>query len=350
MAKKVDDKMALIRYVATNPKSSEYLHHSNLDDIKETIINGPLAERLCALIYNRTKQCGHYHKLDVNTQLKIKLKTFALVADIEVKKNNILKLVEHLQSAGLKVLVLKGMAFNEMIYTSEAPRGTSDIDLLINKENNNIFEESIQALATKVTLNHEHTFDGIFEETWRANSLIAVFFDVHWYLSYPSLFSFDQEQIFKRSLIHPSYKSEHLRVLSHEDHLVYLAIHLMKDCNFYDYGLLDCHELICQYQPDLKECFKIAKSWGAKTSLYYLFLLAQQELRTPINNEVLSDNKPFVLKHWLCLGVIRYVFIIKSREKTNFHRFKQLVSVLLFSDQISRAINHFSFYLKQRFK
>ncbi|WP_158967142.1 nucleotidyltransferase family protein [Paraglaciecola sp. L3A3] len=304
----------------------------------------PSAERLAALIYKHANQRGHLQLCSAKTLIWLKQYTFAVIVDVEEKKAVLRELANTLTDEYPVMMLLKGMAFNDRWYTSEAPRGTSDIDFLIAPNDKNQFEKLFSRQSSKIISKSDKAFDGLFEQTWQSNYKTRVYFDIHWHLSYPGLFHFDQEGIAKRSIQHPLYKHPKLRVMSNEDQLVNLAIHLMRDCDFYDYGLLDCHELICNQNMDLERVIKIAKQWRAKTCLFYLLWLCELHLNTPITKESLSQIKPNSVKHILCKSIIKQWLVKPTKIKTNGHRLKQFFVVFLFSDSVFAAIRLYYLY------
>jgi hypothetical protein len=302
-------------------------------------------ERLSCLIYKKALLNGDFFLLPVTLKQKLKANVFALIADNECKKIVVKQLSEVLAGTNINIILLKGMAFNELIYGSESPRGTSDVDFLISEPERLSIEKYLTLIADKVSVTKTHSFDDLFEESWRAKKAERVFFDVHWHLSHPTLFTFDLADIFLRSVVHPFYKSQNIRVLSHEDHLVFLAIHLMKDCNFYEHGLLDCHELICQFNPEIELCFDIAKTWGAQTSLFCLLSVVKSKLNTPIDDSVIRNYSPNRLKRGLCMYLINNLFPRPSIEKTRLHRFKQVMGTLILVDKVNLSLRHYYAYL-----
>ena len=282
-------------------------------NIEAQIICDPALQRLHALIFHNAIKRDELQHFSKATQTELKLSTYKLIADIGSKNNELKRLSQTLKNTEIEVLLLKGLAFNDYIYNASAPRGSSDIDILVNRADKAKFVECFAQLATVVELKSKHTFDGLFEETWRATNSPTVYFDLHWYLSYPSLFQFDEKAIMQRSKPHSVYTDGNLRLLSDEDHLVYLATHLLKDCDFYHYGLIDCHELICQKQPNLALSFSIADNWGVKTGLYYLLKQCSDVLQTPISNEIMQAHKPHYLRNFLCRFTIIRIFSIPSK-------------------------------------
>jgi hypothetical protein len=336
----------LYRYVVNHPETSE--GKVDLEKLLNQCESSQI-ERLSGLIYRRAVLNGQFDSLPSGSKFMLKSNTFKLIADVESKKNIVNQIATALQGSNLTVLLLKGMAFNDLIYSTDSPRGTSDIDLLLMKSEKEALTKQLAPIAKKVEVPKKYVFDNLFEEVWSTKSSNRVFLDMHWYLSYPNLYNFDQQQIFERSIPHPFYKSENLRLLSHEDHLVYLAIHLTKDCDFYNYGLIDCHELITQFQPNLKRCFEIARGWGAKRSLFYMLRYAKREMSTQIDESILMINSPSVFHKWLSELLIKYIFSKNSTKKTNFHRIKQMLCLALFCDNPRVAFRHYKLYFKLRF-
>jgi hypothetical protein len=347
MRQDVINTLEVFRYACIHPSQNVNWDREAVKRIEETLLSHPKLERLHALIYQNAIARKQLDWFSAACQNKLKLSTYSLIADIGAKKSQISQLAQVLNDHNLNVLLLKGLAFNSYIYSDNSPRGSSDIDILIKPQDKSRFCELLQQMATVVEQKAADAFGGLFEETWIANNSNSVYFDLHWYLSYPSLYRFDGQAIEKRSIQHPFYQSENIRLLSNEDHIVYLAAHLVKDCDFFHYGLIDCHELICQQKPDLDKCFSIAEQWGIKTGLYYLLMQCKKNLHTPIPESVLVANKPNFIRDHLCLFAINKVFTKPSLLKTAFHRFQQLLAVFLFCDSVGRGLRHNLIFLKR---
>jgi hypothetical protein len=347
MREELVNTLEVFKYACANQVQEVSWDREAVQRIEKQLLVSPKLARLHALIYQHAIERNHLDWFGANFQTKLKLSTYSIIADIGAKKNEISHVVQLLEGHDLTVLLLKGLAFNGYIYSDNAPRGSSDIDILINPQDKHKFCDVLRQVATFVTPNTEDAFGGMFEETWRVNNTSAVYFDLHWYLSYPSLFKFNTAEITSRSIKHPIYESEKIRLLSNEDHIVYLASHLLKDCDFFHYGLIDCHELICQREPDLSKCFLIAEQWGIKTGLYYLLKQSNELLQTPIPQSILMHNQPGFFRKKMCDFTINKLFTKPSVLKTSFHRIKQLFAVFLFCDSITRVAKHNLFYIKR---
>ncbi|MFT5813595.1 MAG: hypothetical protein ACI9VT_001348 [Psychroserpens sp.] len=347
MRKQTLNTLEVFRYACVNQVQCVNWDRETIQRIENQLLSAPKLSRLHALIYQHAIERDHLDWFSSNFQIKLKLSTYSIIADIGAKKNEINHLAQLLEGHDLTVLLLKGLAFNGYIYRDNAPRGSSDIDILINPQDKNKFCDVLQQMATFVAPNTVDAFGGMFEETWRVNNTSAVYFDLHWYLSYPSLFTFNTAEMASRSIKHPIYESEIIRLLSNEDHIVYLASHLLKDCDFFHYGLIDCHELICQQDPELTKCFLIAEQWGIKTGLYYLLKQSKELQHTPIPQSILMHNKPNFFRNKMCNFALNKLFTKPSLLKTSFHRVKQLFAVFLFSDSVTRVVKHNLIYIKR---
>jgi hypothetical protein len=347
MCAEIESTLDVYRYACIRRAQGVNWDQDAIKRIEKQILSDPKLERLHALIYKNAIEHQQLDWFSSACQLKLKLSSYRLVADISAKKNQLTELTQLLAGHDINVLLLKGMAFNGYLYSDNFPRGSSDIDLLVQPQDKTTFSQVFKLLATPIVKKSKDAFSGLFEETWRSNTTQKVYFDLHWYLSYPSLFTFDGLEMVKRSIQHPSYRSENLRVLSNEDHIVYLAMHMTKDCDFFGYGLIDCHELICEQKPDLAKCFMIADDWGIKTGLYYLLMQCKKHMNTPVAEVLLHTNQPRYVRNDLCIYAINNIFTTPSKLKTMTHRFKQLISVFLFCDSLSKAFLHNIVFIKR---
>jgi hypothetical protein len=200
--------LEVFKYATTKSVSPLTWDRGAITRIETEILTAPSLGRLHGLIlYNAVKR-HHLDWFKATTQLQLKLNTIKLIVDIAAKKHFIKQLMAILEVHNISVILLKGMAFNGYIYDSEAPRGVSDIDILIKPHDKRMFDKIFNAIATLVAVENKHAFDGLYEQTWRSNDTAKHLIDVHTYLTNPILFNINYDQLWKHSIIHPEYDSE----------------------------------------------------------------------------------------------------------------------------------------------
>ena len=305
-------------------------------------------ERLYPLLHHKAKQLNQFPSLPQKTQNQLRQTTIANSANLALKESFITQLAPKLEAHSIEIILLKGMAFNGTIYQGQAKRQTSDIDILV-KEKDVKAAEAI--LSTEMRLYQPavlYPFDNLYESTWIHKTKPNLFVDLHTGLIQPHLFPIDYEEVWSRAIPHPNYNSASIKLLSAEDNLAHLAIHVFKDCNFYHYNLIDLHEIICQQQPELESAFEIAKQWHATGALYYLLTIASKELNTPINTQTLEQHSPNWFKKQLAWLTMKKLNPIPAKEKSPIHRLKQLMAQYFVTDKIGSAlINQLEFIRKK---
>ena len=165
------------------------------------------------------------------------------------------------------------------------------------------------------------------------NSLHLI--DVHIHLTNPHLFDICQKDLWERSMPHPDYLTEHVRVLGREDTACHLVTHMINDTNFYHYNLIDLHELLLKKPLDAAELTSISSSWGVLNGTQIIL----EVVHTYLNSPRLFADKPknilLKIRVKLALFTIDYLFTLASREKSLLHRLKQLCCYLFVVDKSS---------------
>ena len=186
-----------------------------------------------------------------------------VIANYLEKRNFVKSICYKLERKGIKIILLKSMAFNDYLYTADAPRGATDIDILVNEHD---FEEFVNILKGQNFLesyNKKRPFSNSHETTWYKRNL---YIDVHRHLINPYKFYIDNKILFKRSKPHSYYKSENIRVLSLEDNMNHLALHFQNDCYAYHHSLIDSDFILMNMQehsPNIdNEFIKVNRLFG----------------------------------------------------------------------------------------
>lgn len=288
--------------------------------------------RLSALILKKAVDNQQLSWFSQSTQMLLKATATKLVIDVAAKKLFINQLVPLLELHNIPIVLLKGMAFNHYLYDDNAPRGVSDIDILIRPEHKERFEAVFIELATCVESEKKHAFDDLYEQTWRSNNNQHLI-DVHTHLTNPHLFDICLDELWARSTIHPAYSTEHVRVLGAEDTMCHLVTHMINDTDFYHYNLIDVHVLLLEKTINCELLAATAKKWGVLNATQLILKAGHDYVHSPlliINSE---QSLWLLTRAKLASLIVNKLFTLPSHDKSVLHRFKQLCCYLFVVDK-----------------
>jgi hypothetical protein len=180
------------------------------------------------------------NKESINPELISQLKIIAIqvVANYLEKRAIVHSLGRAIEDklSNWNVILLKAMAFNDNIYGTSSPRGSSDIDILVEKDNLINLEEILKKLGFCKQVSGINPFSGVYENCWSKGK---IYLDIHTSLINPYKYTLNTERLFENSAPHPFYKMDNIRVLGDEDNLLHLALHFQKDCYIYHHSIID---------------------------------------------------------------------------------------------------------------
>lgn len=221
-----------------------------LDAIKRDKLDNDIEPQVMTLLEQKYLQ-GSIHEL---------LKTKQLNALLMI-------LSEH----HIPVILLKGTAFAKWLYIEEVPRLSSDLDILVRTCD----WEKVVVLLSRTMSREAKPVQGVFDDLYEISftprgEQLGVEIDLHQHLTHPSLFSLDLAAIWSRSVPHPAYCNELIRMMSVPDALIHQALHSFKDAEYKTYNLIDTAYLLKREPVDLDKLFALAKQQRADVALYGL--------------------------------------------------------------------------------
>lgn len=203
-----------------------------------SLIENPEYHHLAPLV---VKNLGNKQLEQYKASLTLKKISIQVIANYLEKRNFVKKLSKELEYRGLKLILLKSMAFNDNIYKADSPRGSSDIDILVNDKDINEILKILKSFNFVRSQKDDKPFTDSYESTWYSG---GIYIDLHRFLVNPFKFFIDTKTLFKYSIPHAYYNSENIRILSIEDNLNHLALHFQNDCYAYHHSLIDNEHLI----------------------------------------------------------------------------------------------------------
>jgi hypothetical protein len=303
----------------------------------EVALQDPGLWRLIPLVHRAAIANEAFCHLPPTVQTNLRNRSQRLVVAELYKRHFLASLLRLLDAHRVPVILLKGTAFFGTLYSPDAPRATSDIDLLV-KPSDFVTACAIlsQDMVPQCKESHRPAYyKQLFERTFRKEHPAPVTVDLHRQLTNPYIFSIDDNVLWATSREYPSAeRSMHsLRGLSPEATLLHLAIHAFRDLDFCTHNLLDAHEIVCQWAPDWNRLVEMAFDWTASGVLYYLLQNCSELMQTPIPKPVLSRLRPMRLRRTIALRLTASGGLSEHATKTTGYRIKQLISQALLPDK-----------------
>jgi len=234
------------------------------------------------------------------------------------------------QKLSIKVLPIKGIILNKVLYPDSGLRPMFDIDVLIQEENLMAAKEKI------LQLNYQKSFKNIPESYWRKyhchlefyNPYKNIIFELHWQLAPTRPNKLILKEIWQRSDVQ-LIDGVKVLTLSLEDTLLSLVLHISKNISTLQYlklrNLCDINELITRYSQKLDWNYIInkTKTWRLKGALFYIYLMTHNYLDTLWPRKVITELQPKVNK--------RIILNFFASKLTRLPRFQAtlLMSVML---------------------
>jgi hypothetical protein len=304
-------------------------------------------QRLLPLLYAKARHLGIFKQLTEQTQ-RVLVQSLQQGIITELAKSKQLKqILEILSTQHIPVILLKGVAFSKLLYASDAPRTSNDIDLLVKKEQ---WQQAQTAMDTIMVYKQKAIPDvlaDVYEVSFKPLSKIGNILDLHRGLTHPGLFNITEQALWQNSVIHPYFNDTNVRTLSPEQSLIHQAIHAYTDMNFCKYNLLDSHEIINTLKPDIALTIEIAKDWGASVSVYYLLKNCIEIMDSKIDATLLHSIQPSKLRHYVADKLLRSKFAQPTATKKLIrYRINQLISQFVFCGSIKRACNFQWMFIK----
>lgn len=225
------------------------------------------------------------------------------------------RILEQSEAAAIPIILLKGAAFQDCLYSASEPRLGCDFDLLTKQVDFprmcNLMAKTMTAVFdTKRRYSHETAFQWMFQSGTSNGPVI----EIHRAITSPYIFSIREENLWAHSRPHPAYGSDLIRILSPEDNVLHLAVHAFRDLDYCNHNLLDTHEVWCQWKPDANLLLERSRAWGANGALYYLLLGARLLMDTPVPDSLLERLSPSPIRRLIIERIL--VSPLFAREST----------------------------------
>jgi hypothetical protein len=336
--------LEVFSYACVEQSATEYCDEKAIQRIESLLIKDESLGRLSALILQKALANNQLDWFSETAQRVLKTTATKLVVDVAAKHYFIKQLVPLLELNNIPVILLKGMAFNHYLYDDNAPRGVSDIDILIKPEDKERFKVVFAELARAIEIENKHAFDDLYEQTWRSKNNQHLI-DVHTHLTNPILFDISTEMLWKCSMPHTAYSSDNVRLLSVEDTICHLVTHMINDTNFFHYNLIDMQKLILKQPIDVSALEKTALIWGVLNATRFVLQVAHDYLDSPLITQNTQARFLLSVRPKIASLVINKLFTLDSNEKGFRHRLQQLCCYAFVVDKWTLIFKISIFYL-----
>jgi hypothetical protein len=253
--------------------------------------------RLIPVIVEKLNACNIYGNLGIETKEKLNkivkkailynLATTAQIDDINLKlaRNNI------------PILLLKGAAYNCNYYKKKYPRGSRDLDILVEKKN---FEKAISILTIYMDLiksENPGPLDGLYEVSLKSKNNTGIFVDFHYSITYPNVFNIDEKKLWENTIPHPYYKNENIRILNFEQSIIHQAIHCFRDLEFNRYSLVDLDRIMTNNEVDYGRLLDLANNVGCSKVLKLMLNIYLNKKSLGLTDDRIRINQSYIFIH-----------------------------------------------------
>jgi len=250
------------------------------------------------LIYHHLKKAGNYYPaIPLQARKELKHAYYQNLLRNEILFHELKKILSELNEQGIKVIVLKGALFAEMLYKNPALRTMSDIDILVKP----VDFEKVAAYLVNADYERSSDVEHIVRERryHHAQFLkMGIMIEVHKGLAQPRRFKMDMDKIWKRSIPVSIDGVDALR-LSNEDIILHLCLHMIYH-KFIIYLIwwTDLYEFIKKFEADINWDYVVEKAIEQQisTAVYFSLYFVKRIMKAEIPAFVLNTLKASSLR------------------------------------------------------
>ena len=255
------------------------------------------------------------------------------------KKQQLNVIIKALSAENIPLILLKGAAFSDVLYSAQAPRTSNDLDILIKKQHWHKAVAIIKTFMHYTEKTQPDVFGDLYELSFIPQKNTGAALDMHSSLINPFLFNISENALWTNSVEHPTYNNTNVRMLMPEHALIHQALHAYKDMDFSKYNLVDSHEIISQPDLSVDLAISIAKEWGASVPLYVLLKNCLAVMGSNINKNKLLAIKPNAIAYKLINKLITSRFSQPiNNKKTLRYRVNQVLGQFVFTNSLTRPL------------
>ena len=197
-------------------------------------------------------------------------------ADNFLALHSSLELLDTLRRQGLAAVILKGLWFNQSLYSDLGARPMIDTDLLIPKADFQKFFWLMEELGydrqhfPKKPFSEHFHYEVVF---WKKVHGRAICVEGHRALCHPESFTIDEDGLWQRTVTE-QIGTQKVTVLSPEDNILHLCLH--KAWHGYENGLkdiVDLSRMLEQWEFSKVTLRDRARRWGCQLATWWTFKL-----------------------------------------------------------------------------
>jgi predicted nucleotidyltransferase len=290
---------------------------------------------LDGLVYHCPTLATHYPK----THSYLKEGRFRAIADFKIKQQTIEKIKNIFSEQKISFILLKGMAVNGNIYSSDNPRPSSDIDILVHSKNRHAAGMLLEQHFEKI-IHNKKGFENSYEQTFLYGKNYHTSIDLHFCLAHKSLYTVDENLLWKKAYPHPLYASNKVLCLSNEHFFLHQAIHCTKDMNFISHGVIDVIQMYKAMAIDITKCLQLSTEWNIRPATEILLNTINRCVVVPTFKNQYGFLGKNVFLNWMNNN--------QFEEKSVKHRAAQLIFLWLLTNSSKQYAAHLSKYIKKR--
>ena len=300
-------------------------------------------QRIIPLLNDKAHKLAIFKALSAESQKILTTITQQGIVTELARKRQLNNIIAVLSTHNIPMILLKGAAFADVLYSAKAPRTSNDLDILIQQKHWHQAVSLIKTIMNYTEKSQPDVFGDLYELSFIPKGKMGAALDLHASLIHPLLFKISEEQLWENSVEHPSFNNKLVRMLSPEHALIHQAVHAYKDMDFSKYNLVDSHEIIMAQKPDIKKTIVIAKEWGAITPLFALLKNCSEVMGSDIENYIDSDvlkqiePNPVIYKVMVKLVKSRFTQPIANKKPFRY-RVNQVIGQFVFSGSILRPL------------
>jgi hypothetical protein len=308
-----------------------------------------ILNRIIPIVHARLMTVAKDVSIPQDLHQYIRINALKAIAGHMFREHWLHRILEQSEAAGIPIILLKGAAFQNYLYSTSEPRLGCDFDLLTKQSDFarmcNVMAETMTAVFdTKRRYSHETAFQWMFQSGSSNGPII----EIHRAITTPYIFSISEENLWAHSRPHPAYNSDLIRILSPEDNVLHLAVHAFRDLNYCNHNLLDTHEVWRQWKPDVNLLLERSRAWGANGALYFLLLGARRLMDTPVPDSLLERLAPSPIRRLIIERILASSIIRSGQHFHPAYRLLQTVSQLTVPRNPFRGLLFHLDYAKSR--
>jgi Uncharacterised nucleotidyltransferase len=262
----------------------------------DQLVSVSYAHGIAPLVYHSLAESDVIGLVPAAETQTLRSSYYANAARNSLLYDDLKKLLLALRQEKIDVIVLKGAALSETVYSHRALRPMSDIDLLVRKEQLIKVESKLLAMGYLFD-GHGKTKEFYLEHRyhWVFAKRSDIGIEMHWHIKRPERpFSIDIDGFWERAQWTKIAGVEAL-VLSPEDLVLYLCQH------FWKHNLVGGIRPLCDIAEttryygdgiDWTKMANISSEWGMNAGSYLVLSLARELLDAPIPKDFLNGIKP----------------------------------------------------------